>query len=134
MVKTRSAFVCLSILGLLVSTGCSPSTPQLKQVLHVSVRSSLLSPGTAVLQVVNASSQPLRKVTVYFRNRDSNQQTYYTIAELKPSEGREIGLLETGWTLEPNEEVTLVADGFTGFRLQTYRADNGSVGIRAPWW
>ncbi len=134
MVRTRSAFACLSLLVLLVTTGCSPSTPQLNRILHVSVRSSRLSPGTAVLQVVNASSQPLRKVTAYFRNCDSNQQTYYTIAELRPAEGREIGLLETGWTLEPNEEVTLVADEFTGFRLQTYRADNGTVGIQAPWW
>lgn len=134
MIKTRSALACLSLLALLVTTGCSPSTPQLKQALHVSVRSSLLGPGTCVLQVTNVTAKPLRKLTVYFRNCDNNQQTYYNIAELKPSELREIGLLEAGWALAPNEEVTIAAEGFTGFRLQTYRADNGMVGIRAPWW
>ncbi len=134
MVKTLSAFVSLCLLAPLVSAGCSQSQPQLNQVLHVSVRSSFLNPGSSVLQVTNVSAKPLRKVTVWFRNCDSNQQASYQIAELKPSEGREIGILEAAWALAPNEEVTIAADGFTGFRLKTYRADNGTVGIRTPLW
>lgn len=136
------AGLCLALLS--ATTGCywtngkwsftRPSKPPLNQVLHISVRSSLLSPGTAVLQVTNVSAKPVGKLTFYFRNRDNNQQASYQITEIKPSEGREIGVLQVGWALEPNEEITVVAEGFTGFRLETYWADNGTVGIRTPWW
>ena len=130
MARRLPAFAWLCLAFVLVPAGCSSRQPSLSRVLHVVVRPSLMNSNTGVIQLTNTSPKPLHKLTVYLRSRDRNQRTSYNVTELKPSERTEIGLLETSWALEPNEEITITCEEFSPLRLATHRASNGTVGIR----
>jgi hypothetical protein len=87
---------------------------------------------TSVLQIKNTSQSALPNLIMQLTNLDSKQEKYYRIDRLNPGEQKEIGILEAGWAFEPNEEIFIfMEDGrFIGVIYKTYRAENGSVGIK----
>jgi hypothetical protein len=110
----------------------APQRPSLKSVIHVSVRRSLLDSSTSVLQISNISQSPLPALIMSFTNLDSKHKQYYKIDLINPGEQLEIGMLEAGWAFEPNEEIYIAIENgqYVGVTLKTYRAENGSVGIK----
>lgn len=130
--RSMQLMFCLFV-GVL-SLGCgnpSASNPQKRQVhevIHVSIRPSLLNSSTSVLQLKNSTDQPLGPLLVSFENLDSKQRTSVVVKELEPGKLHEIGAIE-GWSVEPNDAIQLFMDGYSQSRYKTYRSKDGKVGI-----
>jgi hypothetical protein len=119
-------------LSLLPLFGCGSRKESLSKILHVSMRSSALSASEGVLQLENRSDEPLVLLGI-IRNLDNNQEKAFATGTLQPSQRTEFGRLEIGWTFEPNEQITLLKpDSKSTYAIyETFRAENGTVGIRA---
>lgn len=134
------SFLCFCCLSLLMVGGCdsgSPSgssVPSLGPQLQVSLRPSLLDAKTAVLQIKNITGHQLQNLSLTFRNKDSNQQASYSLANLNAGEAVEIGVLEAGWSFEPNEEIEISHVRYGRAKYTTFRAEDGEVGIKQVWW
>lgn len=133
----RTATFSLSLVICVAYVACNrapqrdtPSKPSLSNVIHVSIRRSLLDSSTSVLQIHNTSRTPLRGLRVWFTNQDSQQRVSHDIDVINPQQTAEIGTLECGWALEPNERVFVFQDEYKHLVFTTYRAENGAVGIR----
>lgn len=65
---------------------------------------------------------------------NGNGQASHTILSLAAQETKEVGLLEADWAIMPNEEIRIGSLTHREVKFTTYRADDGSVGIRQSWW
>jgi hypothetical protein len=126
------AYVCILALVCSGVVGCGERKESLRKLIHVSMRSSALSTSEGVLQIQNLSKQPLDLLGLV-RNVDNNQEKLFATGPLKPFQMVEIGRLEIGWTFEPNEKIAFFLPHDAGYAPATYvtfRAENGSVGIK----
>jgi hypothetical protein len=102
--------------------------------IHVSMRQSALKSADGVLQIENRSDETLHLALVV-NNLDNGQELKFRMAPLSPHGSVELGMLELGWTFEPNEEVTLLdlkaPEGtLRANKFLTFRTAEGAIGIR----
>ena len=87
----RTATFSLSLVICVAYVACNrapqrdtPAKPSLSNVIHVSIRRSLLDSSTSVLQIHNTSLTPLQGVSVCFTNQDSQQRVFHDIDVINP--------------------------------------------------
>jgi len=56
------------------------------------------------------------------------------IESLAAQETTEVGMLEADWAIEPSEEIRITSPTHREVKFTTYRAEDGSVGLRESWW
>lgn len=131
--------IVLFVVALALAVGCQntsgrPSAPSLGPLVTVSMRQSHLFGSSAVLQISNVSSGTLSGITIRFRNLDNNQSGAYNLPPLPRGEMAEVGVLECGWALEPNEEIEIQHSTYGKLKFTTYKTEKGTVGIRMALW
>ena len=126
MRTTIFASICLFAL---IVTGCSEEqrTPSVTSIVDVSWRSSLLLSNTGVLRITNRSSQPTPTIRIRYRNQDTGNSTSYTVGSINGNATAEVGILESGWMIEPNEIITVTATGYRSQNYYFYEDTNGEM-------
>ena len=107
----------------------TPPRPSVNNVVELSTRRSLLSPGTAVLIIKNKTGSVVKGLSISYRNRDSNQKKFHLVSDIAAFSRTEVGILESGWALEPNEIFSIHLENHEGATYKTFRADDGSIGF-----
>lgn len=108
------------------NTQTAPSNP-VTNGLQISHRYSILNSSTAVLQLQNITSGPLSGVTIHYYNQDSGETMGYTVGTINPGRQKEIGVLESGWSIEPNEIVTISAYGYDAVKYYFWLDNRGQL-------
>ena len=100
----------------------------LDTVLSVSVRGSSWNGSEGVLQIGKASKTELDDLNIECNSLQNYQSAKFTLT-LAPRQVKEIGWME-GWRILPQEHLFLYQIDHTAIEFDTYRAEDGSVGIR----
>lgn len=108
------------------NTSPLPANP-VTGVLEFSVRYSLLVEKTGVLQIKNRTSSPIAGVTIQYYNQDSEDEHSYTVGTISSWEQKEVGVLESGWVIEPNEVVVVGASGYDSVALYFWNDQQGEL-------
>lgn len=135
--------VVLSILGSVIFlTGCNNEERlRLSDVIHVSMRSSLLDSSTGVLQITNNSSESI-VLFLSIKNLE-NLQMKQSTQIFKPNETKELGRIEISWEFVPNEKIDILKvvldtngkslapdNKYSVLSYKTYRTSEGEVGLK----
>lgn len=118
------------VLGLTVWSGCAdpiPQAPPITSTLEFTWRHSLMVGGTGVLRIRNHSSEPMSAVHLHYENQDSGQTQDYSVGSIAPFNTVEVGVLESGWMIEPNEVVIVSSDGYQPQSLYFYNDRAGRM-------
>jgi hypothetical protein len=106
----------------------------LDSVLKVSLRPSALGKGAVLVLQCIASKNA--NVTIKVTNNDTKEERQHQLV-ISPGEKTEVGMLEMGWSFEPNETLMI----YSGLGIEKpwilsrqgyvlYKSSNGGVGIR----
>ena len=79
--------------------------------VSASVRDSVLGLGR-VLRLSVQGEKPLRNVRVEAANTAKNDRASYRFEVINPGGTEELGWREWGWSIDPNETVSVSADGY----------------------
>ena len=131
MTRVRGARTLLPSMFLLtVSLGCVepvPQAPPITSTLEFTWRHSLMIGGTGVLRIRNLTGEPAPGVYLHYQNQDSGQTRDYSVGSIAPFNTVEVGVLESGWMIEPNEVVTVSSDGYRSQPLYFYNDRAGRM-------
>lgn len=103
--------------------------PSITNIVELGWRKSLLASGTGVLQIKNISNNTTPSIWVSYKNNDSDNTDDYEVGSLDTDEMEEVGILESGWVIEPNEVITVYADGYKSKSLYSYEDSKGELKI-----
>ena len=133
----RQSFIrSVALWSLLTMTviGCSndkPAPPPISSLLEVSWRYSLMLTDTGVLRIKNKTEQPTPAISLHYKDQDSGKTMNYELGGLTPLATVEVGVLENGWAIEPNQVIKVVAPGYSEEELYFYKDTNGKM-LMAP--
>lgn len=126
----------LFVLAALLLAGCEASSqifpPSAENAITISTRQSLLDSKTGALCIQSKTPSPLN-ISLDFRNLDNQQQKLHK-AEVPAYGSLEVGILECGWALAPNETVVISVPGYASVKYKTHRTSEGLIGISRAFW
>jgi hypothetical protein len=122
-------FLVLSILVGCVDDASQPSP--VTSLVDFHWRQSLLLGDTGVLQITNKTGKPTPTLLLDYKSQDSGEKLTYCVDAIGPYATVEVGVLESGWAIEPNEVVTVSATGYTPRSLYFYKDKKGEM-IMSP--
>lgn len=129
--RGRIVLLLLILIGM-ARPALSAEAPFVSEVLQFGSRESMLASGTAVLQIKNRTTAPI-PVTLNYVNQGSKQTKTYNAGTIAPGKVIEVGILESGWTVEANEEVTVSAPNYRPATLYFYKDQNGKLIYSIGW-
>jgi hypothetical protein len=99
-------------------------------VIDVAVESSLFDKTKGVLKITNKSDAEIKGLVVDTHNKDSNRKGTYTAKSIKAGKKQDVGMNQIGFTLLPNDEVTITLEGYTTEKWLITKTDDGRPGIK----
>ena len=122
------AFILLLVGAILIfALNRSDGTNPITNVLDVSWRYSMLNSGTGVLQIKNITKSPISGVTIDYYNQDNKQKQSYTVGKINGFAEIEVGILESGWAIEPNEVITVNAAYYNSVAIYFWKDAEGNL-------
>lgn len=128
-------FVILSTLLIATIAGCkSEKGSPLSNIIEVSLRYSMVIPDSGVLQLKNNGNQPITGINIEYHNLDKGGRKTYILRRVGPHETEEVGILESGWSVEENEVITISSDGFSPITIYTWKSSAGDLAYSKSYW
>ena len=107
-----------------------PPEPDITSVVALTWRHSALWPGTGVLRLRNISGEPTPPIRLDYRSDENGAASTFLVPPIDPAETTEVGALDSGWAIKPNELVAVSAVGYATQELQFLRHDTGRMVMR----